>query len=112
MATTLIKLKRPVKELELDLDENSLEFMWISVKDHLPEKDGKVLIVIDLKTIPHKYIIEIAYFAKNLEEAEPFDFEGLNRPGFYWCNSEWGYFERWNVTHWMPLPSLPKRKDN
>ena len=29
-----------------------------------------------------------------------------------WCifDSEWGYTEIYNVTHWMPLPELPKEE--
>ena len=112
MATTLIKLKQPVRELELDLDENSLEFMWISVKDHLPEKDCRLIVAIDLKTIPRSYIIDVAYFATNLEDIDQFDFEGRNRPGFYKLDSEWGYVEKLNITHWMPLPGLPKQESS
>lgn len=108
MARTQVKLKYPITDIELDIDENGLEFLWIPVTEELPDKDCRVIVAIDLKTIPRSYIIEILYFAKNLEEADPFDFEGRNTPGFYEFDSEWGNVERHNITHWMPLPGLPK----
>ena len=76
---------------------------WISVKDKLPNKDGKYLCC----WCDGKYI-DIYSFAKNLRKVDEIDFKGMNRKGWYDYDSEWGYCEQESVTHWMPLPELPK----
>ena len=75
---------------------------WISVKDKLPDKDGNYLCCWG----EHKGIA-ICSFAKNLRKVDKYDFKGKNRAGWYDYDSEWGYGEMCNVTHWMPLPELP-----
>ena len=76
---------------------------WISVKDKLPDKDGRYLCCWG----EHKYIV-IYSFAKKLSKVDKYDFKGKNRKGWYDYDSEWGYSEMCGVTHWMPLPELPK----
>ena len=76
---------------------------WFSVKDRLPDENGNYLCCWG----EHKSIV-IFSFAKNLRKVDKYDFKGINRAGWYDCDSEWGYCERTNVTHWMPLPELPK----
>lgn len=79
---------------------------WISVKDRLPDKEGIYLCF-------YRYcgcdIFRILSFAFNLEEVDEFDFKGQNRSGWYNRDSEWGYYEMSEVTHWMPLPEPPKK---
>lgn len=66
---------------------------WISVKDRLPEKNTKVLCY---------------YYDQYMNVME------------YWSDDEEGKPEFWNppypplnsVTHWMPLPSCPEKKEN
>lgn len=53
---------------------------WISVRDKLPEKDGRYLVYIP------KCIFFSVFYAKAAE------------PHFYECNA----------THWMPLPEPPE----
>lgn len=55
-------------------------YEWISVKDRLPDKIGKVLVIDNGK-------IDINSWAGKYE-------------GWYYANK--------NITHWMPLPELPK----
>ena len=78
---------------------------WISVKDRLPEKGGKYLCVRSDSWGQH---IDILEFAPNLHKLDKYDFAGKKRPG--WCDydSEWGWTEFDDVTHWMPLPEMPK----
>ena len=79
---------------------------WISVKDRLPEKDNKYLCVIDAIGT---HCITTCWFSKNLFKVDKYDF--ANRKGirgFYNYSSEWGYYQNTSVTHWMPLPELPK----
>ena len=76
---------------------------WISVKDKLPSKNGKYLCCWG----EGKYI-SIYSFAKNLSKVDECDFHGKRKSGWYDYDSEWGYGEMCGVTHWMPLPELPK----
>lgn len=80
---------------------------WTSVKDRLPKKNGNYLVI---SNSPICQRILIASFAKNLEKADAcaFPFRGKKRPGWYDYDSDWGYFEYDNVTHWMPLPEMPE----
>lgn len=80
---------------------------WISVEDRLPNKNGTYLCCQEF--YGHKSI-SIYSFAKNLRKVDKYDFQGINRAGWYDYDIEWGYCERDNVTHWMPLPELPKEK--
>ena len=36
------------------------------------------------------------------------NFFGIPTPGSEWTLWGWSYYEKPNVTHWMPLPELPK----
>ena len=59
---------------------------WISVKDRMPDQSGKYLIVaVEQGRIRH---VTTAMF------------------GTYFYMT--GKMTRWRVTHWMPLPELPK----
>ena len=81
---------------------------WISVKDRLPETNGKYLCANYSKTL-NRYFIEVLSFAKDLHKVDEFDFkEEKGKSGFYMYDSEWGYSHFRNVTHWMPLPEPPK----
>ena len=81
---------------------------WTSVKDRLPEKDGQYLCVCSAFQYSSPYIIT-SWFSENLYKVDKYDFfNRKGKSGFYEYDSEWGYFEHNNVTHWMPLPELPK----
>lgn len=41
---TTIKLKRPITDLELDIDENSIIPKWIPCSERLPERGESVLL--------------------------------------------------------------------
>lgn len=77
---------------------------WISVKDRLPKKDGTYLCC---HFFYGSYYTSVRSFAKNLRKVDKYDFD-TNKSGWYDSDSEWGYYEVSNVTHWMPLPELPK----
>lgn len=77
---------------------------WIDVKERLPEENGRYLCVLDIWGTKH---INALNFALNLQEFDELDFKGVTCAGFYDYDSEYGYFQRNNVTHWMPLPALP-----
>ena len=81
--------------------------MWIPVKDMLPDRNDKYLVVSDS---PICRRILIASFAKNLEKVEKYtsSFRGEKRPGWYDYDGDWGYFEIYHVTHWLPLPEMPE----
>lgn len=74
---------------------------WISVKDRLPDKDGKYLIVWK-GTVSY---IDIAYFLENLCDNPQFEYEDVPEvPGFYKGDGDGDWIVS-GVTHWMPLPS-------
>lgn len=79
---------------------------WISVKDRLPKKNGKYLCFKVNNVLPGGYV-RIYFFANNLKKVDKYDFYDANRNGWYDYDSEWGYYEVSNITHWMPLPEPP-----
>lgn len=80
---------------------------WISVKDKLPDKEGKYLCCWSaVKSI------NVYSFAKNLQKIDKYNFKDEKREGWYDCSDEWGYYEISTVTHWMPLPELPKEREH
>lgn len=81
---------------------------WISVKERMPEKKDSYLVVKDLFG---DKIETICGFTKNLRDVSFVDFDGNTNPGWYDYDSEYGYFEVNNVTHWMPLPEAPKEEE-
>lgn len=81
MSRATLKLKHPITEFELDVDENSLQLLWIPITERQPDKRGDYLVFTSDSTITvatwggeHFYISESAA-----------------------------------VTHWMPLPEKPER---
>jgi hypothetical protein len=81
---------------------------WISVKDRLPEKDGKYLV--------HKNLWGTSYistirFAQDGERVCKHDL-ARKKNVWYDYDSETGYFSVDTVTHWMPLPEAPKENDD
>lgn len=77
---------------------------WISVKDRLPSADGHYL------TYCISYC-DVVSFSTCLEDVDDYDFDGKKRPGWFGYDDEYGYYENTGVTHWMPLPELPKEND-
>lgn len=76
-----------------NLNERSNE-QWVDINDRLPEEGVDVLAV---------NIYEDVYQARYITDEEP------DNNGFY-CTTD-RYDWRWIecVTHWMPIPKLPKR---
>ena len=77
---------------------------WISVKDRMPEHNGKYL------TFSNQGGMDATDFALNLYKVDQYDFEDKKRAGWYELDNEYGYFEIHDVTHWMPLPEPPKEE--
>lgn len=76
---------------------------WISVKDKLPDKDGKYLVC--TKSFLGRFTRIISY---TLNYDSPFEEEHMQgRAIWYNYSGEAGDYEVDNVTHWMPLPDLP-----
>lgn len=73
---------------------------WISVKDRLPEEDGEYLVFMIHKTM-------VLGYANRLTDVDQFDFNE-NTSGWYDYDSEYGFYQRMDVTYWMPLPEPPK----
>ena len=78
--------------------------MWRNVKDELPKKNGRYLCYYKSGYFSG---IMICKFAINLEQVDKYDFCGDNRSGWYNYDSEYGYCECEDITHWMELPPDP-----
>ena len=78
---------------------------WISVKDRLPEKDGSYLVVINY--FGRHSSIDILYFGKDGDTVDEYDLAG-EKDVWYFYDTEYGYVPTDSITHWMPLPQLPK----
>ena len=78
---------------------------WINVKDALPNENGLYLVIYKAFGLT---FIDVKRFAKDLYSVDKYDFPNEHRPGWYEWNDEYGYIERNNIMHWMPLPNLPE----
>lgn len=67
---------------------------WISVKDRLPERDRKVLVIDG-----HNGIHILAFWRKNGNEWE-------------WITETYGVSRKNDVKMWMPLPEPPKEEES
>lgn len=90
-------------EAKLTLDSMPTVEMpgWISVQDRLPEKDGEYLV-----RLRHGGM-KVIRFTHDLRKVDDYQFK-RKKPGWYEFDSEWGYVERDDITHYMPLPEPPK----
>lgn len=81
---------------------------WISVKDDLPDEDGEYLVIKNLLGTP---CITTAAFCNDGYQISRANFDGLKNI-FYKYDFESGWYQVMGVTHWMPLPSIPKEWRN
>ena len=81
---------------------------WISVKERLPENDGSYLVT--MNSFGGRKYIGVRWFAKDGEAVNEYELAGQENV-WYYHDSEWGYISIDSVTHWMPLPQLPKEND-
>jgi len=78
---------------------------WISVKDRLPEEDGKYFV---FRKHTYGAGITTLRFAKDARKVDKYDFHRGWKKVWYEYDSEWGHYTLDDVTHWMPLPEAPK----
>ena len=85
-------------------DANNATTTWRPASEP-PKENGRYLVVqTDGK---HKWQ-EVCKYATDLRKVDEYDFKGIKRAGWYAYDSEWGYYEVDDVTHWMPLPQPQK----
>lgn len=73
--------------------DNNPKTPWISVEERLPEPEKDVIILNKRKQVDIDFLTD--------------DFEG----GYYWWKSDEAIFcEDDEITHWMPIPELPKEE--
>ena len=77
---------------KLAAEKDALKPEWISVKNKLPERDRKVLVIDG-----HNDIRILAFWRKNGNEWE-------------WITETYGISRKNDVKMWMPLPELPKEE--
>ena len=80
---------------------------WVNVKDELPTKYGKYLVI---EEVFGKAMISLCFFSNDLYSVDHYDFAKYrnkkDKRGFYEYNGEFGY----NVVKalaWMPIPEIP-----
>lgn len=78
---------------------------WISVKDRLPEEDGKYLVFEQNNGRTNTSILR---FAKDARKVDRYDFKSRWENAWYEYDSEWGHYTVDSVTHWMPIPEPPE----
>lgn len=77
---------------------------WIPISERNPNKNGKYLVTV--RGLMGEYVkVETIYYAEDLYKIDKFDFiDKQGVAGWYFFESEWGYYEFDNVVAWMPLP--------
>ena len=80
---------------------------WIPVTERLPD-EGRYLALTTPSVNGGEPYARILRFSENLESIDRYDFEGINRSGWYYYDGEYGNIEVVTVTHWMPLPKAPE----
>ena len=77
---------------------------WISVDESLPTKAGKYLVYREAFACS---ITDMLYYDPNYMGHND---DMKNRAVWFSYDSEWGEYEIFGVSHWMPLPEAPKMK--
>ena len=76
---------------------------WISVEDRLPSDEQDVLV------IAHGWDGRLVYVGSHKRvEAQTSWLTGITNESSEWSLWGWSYLKEPMVTHWMPLPELPK----
>ena len=76
---------------------------WIPVTERLPERDKEVLLIV------HGWEDRLYYTGcLNMQEAERSWLTGIESKASDWKIWGFSYLREPSVTHWMPLPHLPK----
>ena len=78
---------------------------WTKCTERLPDKGGEYLVVKSIMGVYNK--IDVCGFSLNLHETDEFDFPDEDRPGWYECDAETGYFEWTRILYWAELPEMP-----
>ena len=83
---------------------------WIDVNYRLPDKFGDYLCCCSSAGLGSGIgpSIRVLGFTKEAQMFPDLYYLGLSGPMFYDYDSEVGYYRYSGVTHWMPLPELPK----
>ena len=76
---------------------------WISVDDRLPSDEQDVLV------IAHGWGGRLVYVGSHKRvEAQKSWLTGITNKSSEWLLWGWSYLKEPRVTHWMPMPELPK----
>lgn len=78
---------------------------WIDVKDRLPEKNGKYLVIVGSSFGTY---IRLAGYRHDLFKLDNYDFK-KGDSGFFDYDSEFGYYKVDKVLAWMELPEIPEK---
>lgn len=91
---------------------------WVSVKDALPDTDGKnthdydVLVYVPKREGCIQHGIYIGKLNNIPADDGSENFWGIKTKASEWTIWGWGYIEHPIVTHWMPLPAPPEKEND
>ena len=83
----------------------SKENVWRDCKITPPPQRGKYLCCYLIGNASVQ--VRVARYAPKLSDVDTSDFKGIDRPGWYSYDGEWGYYELEDISHWAYLPTLP-----
>ena len=86
-----------------DVVVRDVKHEWISVKDKLPERGEQVLLIAYGWSGTTVYVGRLEHMA-----AETSWLTGITSKESEWLIQGWSYLREPIVTHWMPLPKVPK----
>lgn len=97
------------------INQIETKYHWVSVKDALPETNGKndheydVLCYVPPREGCNQNGLYLGKLRKvKADKKGEHNFFGVSTPGSDLTLWGWSYFEEPIVTHWMPLPEAPK----
>ena len=79
--------------------------IWHNAKSDPPTEDGEYLCCYKSWNDKPKRIV--CKYACRLSDIYRYNFENVDRGGWFIYGDEWGYFEATDITHWCELPGLP-----
>lgn len=78
---------------------------WHDAKINPPAENGEYLCC--YKSWDGRPKQMVCKYACRLSDIDKYDFEDIDRGGWYQYSGEYGYYETTDITHWRELPGIP-----
>jgi hypothetical protein len=92
-------------QIAIEATQRQPKVEWIPCSERLPKIDGEYLCWFKGSIYACACVRK---FAKDLYLIDKFEFNKESGAGFYYYESDWGYFKEKDVIAWMPLPPAYK----